>query len=113
MEKKQLDRHTLKKSIFELNNWLLKIDCGRIKLDDWLLNDLDYPTDDELAGYHHMGGARMHKDVQFGVVDKNCLVYGSQNLFFAGSSVFTTGGHNNPTLPIVQLSLRLGKHLAR
>ena len=82
-------------------------------MDDWILNDLDYPTDDELAGYHHMGGTRMHKDVQFSVVDKNCLVYGSQNLFVVGSSVFTTGGHNNPTLPIVQLSLRLGEHLAR
>ena len=32
-------------------------------------------------------------------------------LFLAGSSVFTTGGHNNPTLPIVQIALRLANHL--
>ena len=29
-----------------------------------------------------------------------------------GSSIFTTGGHHNPTLSIVQFSLRLAAHLA-
>ena len=49
----------------------------------------------------------------FGVVDRNCKVYGSNNLYCIGSSIFTTGGHNNPTFPIVQLSLRLGEHLSK
>ena len=53
----------------------------------------------------------MHNNIKFGVVDSNCRVHGSKNLYIAGSSVFTTGGHNNPTLPIVQLALRLGDHL--
>ena len=56
-------------------------------------------------------GTRMHNNIKFGVVDSNCRVHGSKNLYIAGSSVFTTGGHNNPTLPIVQLALRLGDHL--
>ena len=90
----------------------MKIDEGRIKLDEWMLTEKDYPTDDELGGHHHMGGTRMHKSNILGVVDSNCKVFGSENLYIAGSSIFTTGGHNNPTLPIVQFALRLANHLA-
>ena len=110
--KSELDRKTLVSSIARFNDWLLRIDGGRIQLDSWILNDEDYPLNDELAGYHHMGGTRMHSSKEYGVVDKNCKVYGSSNLYMAGSSIFTTGGHNNPTLPIVQFALRLAAHLA-
>ena len=55
----------------------------------------------------------MHNDKKFGVVDSNCKVHGSKNLYIAGSSVFTTGGHNNPTFPIVMFSLRLANHLEK
>jgi choline dehydrogenase-like flavoprotein len=48
---------------------------------------------------------------RFGVVDKNCRVYGLANLYIAGSSVFPTGGYANPTLTIVALALRLADHL--
>ena len=34
-----------------------------------------------------------------------------QKIFTLLSSIFTTGGHNNPTLPIVQFTLRLADHL--
>ena len=111
-KKSELDRKTLISSIKHFNDWVLRIDAGRIKLDSWILNDEDYPLDAEPAAYHHMGGTRMHATKEYGVVDENCKVYGSANLYVAGSSIFTTGGHNNPTLPIVQFALRLAKHLA-
>lgn len=107
------DRETIVKSIEVFNDWLLRKDAGRIRMSDWLLNNSAYPANDELAGYHHMGGTRMHRSPRYGVVDRNSQVFGSKNLYVAGSSVFTTGGHNNPTLPIVQLSLRLADHLRR
>ncbi len=111
--KNNLDRKTVKESVRFFNNWLLKNDTGRIQLNEWMVDDTDYPTNDELAGCHHMGGTRMSNSSQLGVVDKNCKVYGSSNLYIAGSSIFTTGGHNNPTLPIVQFSLRLSDYLKK
>ena len=112
-KKNSIDRRTIIKSIEEFNKWLLEIDGGRIQLSKWIVNEGDYPTDDALGGHHHMGGTRMHEDIEFGVVDSNCKVFGSNNLYIAGSSVFTTGGHNNPTLPIIQLSLRLADHITK
>jgi choline dehydrogenase-like flavoprotein len=62
---------------------------------------------------HHMGTTRMHRDPARGVVDANCRVHSVANLYVAGSSVFPTGGANNPTLTIVALALRLADHLKK
>jgi choline dehydrogenase-like flavoprotein len=63
------------------------------------------------GGPHHMGTTRMSVDPRHGVVDANCRVHGVENLFVAGSSVFSTGGWANPTFTLVGLALRLGDHL--
>ena len=111
-KKSAFDRTTVIKSLQAFNDWLMDTDMGRLKVYDWLLNGGPYPTDDVLAGHHHMGGTRMGTDPDVSVVDQNCKVFSTENLYMAGSSVFTTSGHNNPTLPIVQLSLRLADHLS-
>ena len=64
-----------------------------------------------VVGYHHMGTTRMSAAPANGVVNADCRVHGYQNLFVAGSSVFSTSGWANPTLTIVALSLRLADHL--
>ncbi|MBG0792660.1 hypothetical protein IYY11_04370 [Methylocystis sp. H62] len=110
-KKNELDRRTIVESVDAFNKLIMGNNLGRIQLDAWMLDDGEYPLNDELAGYHHMGGTRMSISSKYGVVDKNCKVFGSDNLYVAGSSIFTTGGHNNPTLPIVQFSLRLKDHL--
>jgi choline dehydrogenase-like flavoprotein len=63
-------------------------------------------------GFHHMGTTRMADDPSEGVVDSNCLVQGTSNLYVAGSSVFPTGGCANPTYMIVVLAHRLVDHIA-
>lgn len=63
------------------------------------------------AGRHHIGATRMHADPRHGVVDQDCRVYGTENLYVAGSSVFTTPGYVNPTLTIVALALRLADRI--
>jgi choline dehydrogenase-like flavoprotein len=60
---------------------------------------------------HHIGTARMSTDSRTGVVDDRCKVHGVDNLFIAGSAVFPTSGHSNPTLTIVALAIRLAAHL--
>jgi len=60
---------------------------------------------------HHMGTTRMHDDPRQGVVDANCRVHGITNLYVAGSSVFPTGGHANPTFTIIALALRLSSYI--
>lgn len=60
---------------------------------------------------HHIGTTRMSADVNHGVVDRDCRVHGVGNLYIAGSSVFPTSGHANPTLMLVALADRLGCHL--
>ncbi len=110
--KTDLDRLTMAKSTWQFAQYCMQRGYGRFKMQDWIMTGGDYPSNDELAGFHHMGGTRMAKTAALGVVDADCKVFGTENLYMAGSSVFTTAGHNNPTLPIVQLALRLGDHLA-
>jgi choline dehydrogenase-like flavoprotein len=54
---------------------------------------------------------RMGHDPSNSVVDINSMVHGIEGLFIAGSSVFPTGGHANPTLMIIALAIRLSDHL--
>ncbi len=61
---------------------------------------------------HHIGTTRMSTSPRTGVVDPDCRVHGIENLYVAGSSVFPTAGHANPTLTIVALAIRLARHLA-
>jgi choline dehydrogenase-like flavoprotein len=114
-KKTDRDLATLQKSLVHFNDYVIARNLGRIKFFDWVFGKDGFPdyrlTGDDGAGYHHMGGTRMADTVKHGVVDSNCRVFGQDNLYIAGSSVFPSGGAANPTLTIVQLSLRLAEHL--
>lgn len=84
---------------------------ARVQLRDFILDD-KINIDEYGHHCHQMGTTRMSENPKFGVVDKNQRVHGIKNLFIAGSSVFPTGGGCNPTLTIVMMSLKLGKHIA-
>ncbi len=65
-----------------------------------------------VPGHHHLGTTRMSQDPSEGVVDTDCRVHGTQNVYVAGSSVFPSGaGWANPTLTLLALAVRLGDHL--
>ena len=62
---------------------------------------------------HPTGTTRMATDPARGVVDIDCQVHGVHGLFVAGSSIFPTSGHSNPTLTLVALALRLADTLKK
>jgi len=105
------DKNTLKRSLEIIGAELGHAALGRLKID---LGEGDNAWPEVVQdGGHHIGTTRMHVDPKQGVVDGNCRVHDVANLFVAGSSVFPTSGHANPTLTIVALALRLGAHVGR
>lgn len=64
-------------------------------------------------GYHQIGTIRMAADARRGVVDADCRVHGTANLFVASSAVFPTSSQANPTLTIAAFSARLAAHIAQ
>lgn len=60
---------------------------------------------------HHLGTTRMSNSATDGVVDANLRSHDVENLFVAGSSVWTNAGISNPTFTIVMLAIRLAEYL--
>ena len=90
---------------------LKRLGFGQSDASPWLTSQSPI-RDDELYGtYHHIGTTRMSRDPRDGVVNEDCRSHGIQNLYFAGCSVFPTGGHANPTFTIAALAIRLADHL--
>jgi choline dehydrogenase-like flavoprotein len=106
---KDTDLHSMRRAHEILAEEVQRAQLGRleVQLDT---RDAEWPSR-LTGGYHHMGTTRMHADPHQGVVDANCRVHGTSNVYVAGSSVFPTVGYANPTLTIVALSLRLADHL--
>jgi len=88
-----------------------RLDLGHITPAAWLDGETPITPDQLSATNHHIGATRMSRDPHEGVVDADCRVHGVDNLYVAGSSTFSTGGHANPTFTIVALALRLADHL--
>ncbi len=106
-----VERTTVAKTMLLVAAEFGRLDVGRIRLNDLLLED-DARWSENLSWFgHHMGTTRMSETPRSGVVDADCRVHGLANLYIAGSSVFPTSGFANPTLTIVALSLRLADHL--
>jgi len=103
------DRKTIRTLALTLAQEMARQDVGRTRLQDFII---ETDKDISIGGHcHQMGTTRMSENPRDGVVDRNSRVHGMKNLYVAGSSIFPTGGGNNPTLAIVQLSLRLADHL--
>jgi choline dehydrogenase-like flavoprotein len=105
------DRKTVAVFMRTLAAELGRLEAGRVKIEEWVLNP-DSPWPSSLyAGNHHMGTTRMSRERDKGVVDADCRMHDVDNLYLGGSSVFPTAGFANPTFTIVSVSLRLAEHL--
>jgi len=114
-----IDRESVRVLMETLRDEFARLSWGKVKPSDWLYDTSQVWKTDPLisahpiGGYHHMGGLRMSETPKTGVVNSDCRVHDSPNLYVAGSSVFPTGGWANPTVTIMALALRLGDHLKR
>lgn len=108
----ELDRRTIRESMLLLGEYLRDHEVGRLQMAPWLAaTAVELPSEGELAGRHHMGGTRMSLNAEEGIVNADCRLFAQDNFYVAGSSVFASAGHANPTLTLVQLALRLCDHL--
>jgi len=72
----------------------------------------DPPTLENMTdAAHQMGTTRMANRPEEGVVDTDCRVFGTDNLYVASSAVFPTGPSYSPTFTILAIARRLGQHL--
>ncbi len=104
-----IDLYSIKKFNQFLNFDLNKTNLGFLK-NNFDVNEI---PEQLWSGAHHLGGTRMSDTSFNGVVDKNLKVFGFNNLYVVGGSVFPTSGLANPTLTIVALSLKLGDYIKR
>ena len=75
------------------------------------LTEFDEKAVQVIGGGHLMGTTRMGTQTTTSVVDKNCKVHNIDNLYIAGSSIFSASCAANPTYSIVAFSLRLADYL--
>ncbi len=102
------DLESVEATVRYLVRWLGGSGLGRVQFSRPISAET---TERFTGGMHHMGTTRMSADSGEGVVDTNCRVHGTENLYVASSAVFSAAGYSNPTLTIVALSLRLADHL--
>jgi choline dehydrogenase-like flavoprotein len=107
----ELDRYTHERAVRLYAELFTRAGAGRVRLAPEVLETPDDPWQRVTSDWHQMGTTRMAASPREGVVDGDCRVFGVENLYLAGASVFPTGGWMNPTLTLVALALRLADHL--
>lgn len=105
----ELEGRTIRSAFALLGADAGRLGIGRARLDIGTQGDAWVP--EVVGSFHQMGTTRMSANPKEGVVDADCRVHGLDNLYVAGSSVFTTAGQANPTMCLLQLALRLADHL--
>ncbi len=102
-------------TVRRLTRW---VGTDLVRLGIGYLREHDVMTDDDAFraatsdAAHPAGTTRMSAQPETGVVDPDLQVHGVPGLHVVGSSVFPVAGYANPTLTIVALAVRLGRHLA-
>lgn len=100
------DRRSMAKTLQLLTQRFAEVGLGTFDFGD------DPPSLETMTdAAHQMGTTRMASRPTEGVVDRDCRVFGTENLYVASSAVFPTGPSYSPTFTILALARRLGQHL--
>ena len=99
----EITKFTHNVDIFLRKNRLGKIDCFDLS-PDFFKNNME-------STYHLSGGTIIAKDINSGVCDKSFKVWGVDNLYISGASLFPCSGSANITMTILATALKLSKKL--
>ncbi|MBH8566033.1 GMC family oxidoreductase [Nostoc sp. CENA67] len=104
----ELDKRSMAAVHYVLSEELQRNRWGKLCSE---LNPNLEPWPIDLDASHHMGATRMGNDSSSSVVNPQCCLHFSPNVYLAGASTFPTSGNANPTFTIVALAIRLAEHL--
>lgn len=104
----ELDRHSVRRSQEIVSRTLEEAGVGRLRR--WRRRG--DPLVRQMTAHHPAGTARMSDDPATGVVDADCKVHGTANLFVASAAVFPTAGFAPPTLTVLALAARVADAIA-
>ena len=107
-----LDQQSLHRGLRLFGGCVARQGLGRVQAGANQLRLPEAPGQFLHGGNHHYGTTRMGESESDSVVNSDCRVHRMTNLYVAGSGVFPTTGHANPTLTVVALSARLAAHLS-
>jgi choline dehydrogenase-like flavoprotein len=108
-----LELETVRKFAVMLRDSLEKAQIGQLNIDQGLLNlDPSYLRQMHDT-YHQAGGAIMGFSDQDGVVDRDLRVFGTDNLYVGGASIFRTSSNANVTFTAMMFATRLAERLLR
>ena len=106
----EAEARTMRRTAELMAEQFMRMGIDLPELAEWVRDQAMFPqTFKDVA--HPTGTTRMADSPDRGVVDADCQVHGVHGLFIAGSSVFPTAGHANPTQLIVALAVRLADTL--
>ena len=106
------DLQIIKKFVIRADHALQKAGLASLKINDNLYNNKQSFMESLHDTYHQSGGALMGKSDQDGVVNRNLKVFGTKNLYIAGSSTFRTGSGANSVFTALAFATRLVEHLS-
>lgn len=109
----QPEVHAMAAFVRRANESLQAAGLARVEIDPLLDTEDSRVLEHASDTYHQCGGARMGHRPGDGVVDSDLRVFGSPNLYVAGSAVFRTSSYANPTFTAMALTARLADHLQR
>ena len=104
------EAHTVRRLAELVAEQLPRMGLPAPTLSPWVREGAGYPEEFRDVA-HPSGTTRMASDPAKGVVDAHCEVHGVSGLYLAGSSVFPTLSHCNPTQMIVALAIRLADRI--
>jgi hypothetical protein len=103
---------TLKEFAHHCDKYLQHHGLARLQIDARVESEDPSFVDDMADCYHQAGGMCMADAPEAGVVDRQCKVFGTENVYVAGASVFPSSGHANTTFTALALGARLADSLA-